>query len=611
MGRHGMVARWAWMACGAVALVAVLAVSGSIPTGLAAQCEIRPRFRVLAEALPELIGNCVASEALNGETGDIEQPVDGGVLVLRSADNTPTFTDGWQTWVAGPNGIETRLNSERLAWELGEASLVAVVDEAAVVPDGGTLLATRPALDVADMYAGVAPSVVKILASDAAGSGVRVAAGIVTNAHVVGDETSVTVVLGDGQQVRGQVVKVDQVADLALVTTEGWIPELEIERASLQRVGDAAYVVGFPLPDKSALAGAASLSRGIISGFRNGSPGVAWIQTDAAVNHGNSGGGLFNAQGKLIGIPSWGFKGAEGLNFAISADTVTAFLARPGSRRVTAPTATPIRGPVTGPVIASTRTPFPTVAPAPTATATMPTIASTETRPKQVFGTWTVASNSCCKDRASFTLGDFPLQKGTYFDGVGDMHVIDSDEQFQWVANQHLNRIEKRSHYRLDLILWWGEGEWLKPGTAMGQFNRPKGITIDRAGNVWVADTGNHRIVRMSPTSSPDRVTISQWGRGGGEGSSGCSIGEYNGPSGVSSDRNGNVWVADTYNHRVVQIAPSGEVLGIWGVGGGLKCVSGSGSGEFDQPAFVTVDPLGDVWVEDTGNRRIQRFRVA
>ena len=123
MGRHGMVARLAWMACGAVALVAVLAVSGQIPTGLAAQCEIRPRFRVLAEALPELIGNCVASEALNGETGDIEQPVDGGVLVLRSADNTPVFTDGWQTWVAGPNGIETRLNSERLAWEPGEQNV--------------------------------------------------------------------------------------------------------------------------------------------------------------------------------------------------------------------------------------------------------------------------------------------------------------------------------------------------------------------------------------------------------------------------------------------------------------------------------------------------------
>ena len=339
MGRHGMVARWAWMACGAVALVAVLAVSGQVPTGLAAQCEIRPRFRVLAEALPELIGNCVAPEALNGETGDIEQPVDGGVLVLRSADNTPTFTDGWQTWVAGPNGIETRLNSERLAWEPGEASLaVAAVapDEAAVVPDGGTLLATRPALDVADMYAGVAPSVVKILVSDGAGSGVRVAAGIVTNAHVVGDETSVTVVLGDGQQVTGTVVKVDQVADLALVTAEGWIPELEIERASFQRIGDSAYVVGFPR--SSEIGGAASLSRGIISGFRNGQPGVSWIQTDASMNPGNSGGGLFNGQGKLIGIPAWKLRGADGLNFAISADTVTAFLARPGSRRGAAPT---------------------------------------------------------------------------------------------------------------------------------------------------------------------------------------------------------------------------------------------------------------------------------
>ncbi len=220
-----MVARWHWMACAAVALIAVVAVSGSIPSGLAAQCEIRPRFRVLAVALPELIGNCVASEALNGETGDIEQPVDGGVLVLRSADNTPVFTDGWESWVAGPNGIEKRLNSERLAWEPGEATVAAVADEAGVLPDSSTLLSIRPALDVADMYAGVAPSVVKILVSDGAGSGVRVAAGIVTNAHVVRDETSVTVELGDGQRVQGQVVKVDQVADLALVTTEGWIPE--------------------------------------------------------------------------------------------------------------------------------------------------------------------------------------------------------------------------------------------------------------------------------------------------------------------------------------------------------------------------------------------------
>ena len=381
-----MVARWHWMAWGAVALVAVLAVSGQVPTGLAAQCEIGPSFRVLAEALPDLIGNCVAPEALNGETGDIEQPVDGGVLVLRSTDNTPVFTDGWQTWVAGPNGIETGLNSERLASEPGEASL-AVADEAAVFPDGGTQLAARPALDVADMYAAVVPSVVKILTSDAAGSGVRVASGIVTNAHVVGDETSVTVVLADGQKVRGQVVKVDQVADLALVTIEGWIPELEIERASFQRIGDSAYVVGFPR--SSVIDGAASLSRGIISGFLNGPPGVAWIQTDAAMNPGNSGGGLFNGQGKLIGISSWKLRDAEGLNFAISADTVTAFLARPGSRRGAAPTApaTPTarvapaaptradpatRTPVPAPVRTATSIPSATPIP-PTSTPVLPT----------------------------------------------------------------------------------------------------------------------------------------------------------------------------------------------------------------------------------------------
>ena len=536
MGRHGMVARWAWMPCGAVALVVVLAVSGSIPTGLAAQCEIRPRFRVLAEALPELIGNCVAPEALNGETGDIEQPVDGGVLVLRSADNTPVFTDGWQSWVAGPNGIETRLNSERLAWEPGEASLaVAAVapDEAAVVPDGGTLLATRPALDVADMYAGVAPSVVKILVSDGTGSGVRVASGIVTNAHVVGDETSVTVVLADGQQVRGQVVKVDQVADLALVTTEGWIPELEIERASLQRVGDAAYVVGFPLPDKSALAGAASLSRGIISGFRNGSPGVAWIQTDAAVNPGNSGGGLFNAQGKLIGIPSWGFKGAEGLNFAISADTVTAFLARPGSRRGAAPTATVV------PRVIPTATVVPRVIP--TATAVPKVIPTATAVPKAIrVPAWTVVAVKPRRDwRTDGTgTGEFDRPEGIAVDGNGTV----------WVADTYNNRIQAMG----------SDGRWRVAGgkagggdgaigSGAGEFWYPNGIAVDGNVVVWVADSLNHRIQSMGSDG--------QWRVYGGRNTGALYItdaaGDFSSPSGIAVDGNGTVWVADTGNHRI------------------------------------------------------------
>ena len=577
MGRHGMVARWAWMACGAVALVAVLAVSGSIPTGLAAQCEIRPRFRVLAEALPELIGNCVASEALNGETGDIEQPVDGGVLVLRSADSTPVFTDGWQSWVAGPNGIETRLNSERLAWEPGEASLaVAVADEVAVVPDGGTLLATRPALDVADMYAGVAPSVVKILVSDGAGSGVRVAAGIVTNAHVVGDETSVTVVLGDGQQVRGQVVKVDQVADLALVTTEGWIPELEIERASLQRIGDSAYVVGFPR--SSEIGGAASLSRGIISGFRNGSPGVAWIQTDAAMNPGNSGGGLFNGQGKLIGIPAWGLRGAEGLNFAISADTVTAFLARPGSRRGAAPNA---RTAPPAPV-ALTRTP----ASAPVQTAT-PRPQSVPTPSTSAPWNPTAASIPATRVSVSWEIVD-PAQPYNF-------RLVTCFRGGRWEV--HTGQLEKRK---------------CPPGTpqlleSWKLFQHQWGGTHDvevYGDNLLVTDPPNNRIVTVA-LGDPPRI-VSWWGRN--DSKSGCQPGEFNGPQSFNVDNTGHVWVADTFNHRVQKISPTGKVLGVWGAGEGKSCVAGSGTGDFDQPNLIWTDvPTGVIWVEEASGRR-QRF---
>ena len=371
---------------------------------------------------------------------------------------------------------------------------------------------------------------VKILVSDGAGSGVRVAAGIVTNAHVVGDETSVTVVLGDGQQVRGQVVKVDQVADLALVTTEGWIPELEIERASFQRIGDSAYVVGFPR--SSEIGGAASLSRGIISGFRNGSPGVAWIQTDAAMNPGNSGGGLFNGQGKLIGIPAWGLRGAEGLNFAINADTVTAFLARPGSRRGAAPTVTPV--PRVVPTVIPVPRVVPTVTPATRVTAT--TVPTPVRVPAWEFaggkaggGTGAIGSGA----------GEFFSPRGIAVDGKGTV----------WVADTYNHRIQVREPDGRWRVAGGkaGGGEGAR-GSGAGEFSSPRGIAVDGNGAVWVAEWGNHRIQVRDPDG---RWRVAGGKPGGGAGESGTGAGEFADPSGIAVDGNGAVWVAEYGNNRI------------------------------------------------------------
>src|SRR5207249_136652 len=73
---------------------------------------------------------------------------------------------------------------------------------------------------------------------------------------------------------------------------------------------------------------------GLISGaFRDPQSGQSLIQTDAAVNHGNSGGAMVNMRAKLIGIPAYGYRAddAQGVNFAIAMDTVNAFLGLPQS----------------------------------------------------------------------------------------------------------------------------------------------------------------------------------------------------------------------------------------------------------------------------------------
>ena len=208
--------------------------------------------------------------------------------------------------------------------ELGVPVTPATISEVSSNPTAGD--------GVAEMFEAVRRSVVQVVTSAGMGSGVQVPEGILTNAHVVQDATAVVLVLSDGEQVRGYVHRVDDIADLALIRSEGNVPGLGSEGGSALRVGEPVYLVGYPRPDVMGVGGVASLSRGIISGFRN-SEGVVLIQTDAAMNSGNSGGALVSARGRLVGIARMSIRDTEGMNFAISIGSVTEFLAREGSRR--------------------------------------------------------------------------------------------------------------------------------------------------------------------------------------------------------------------------------------------------------------------------------------
>ena len=119
----------------------------------------------------------------------------------------------------------------------------------------------------------------------------------------------------------------------------------------------------------------------------------------------------------------------------------------------------------------------------------------------------------------------------------------------------------------------------------------PQGLALARDGSVWCADAFNHRIYGYDTEGAP----IGNWGEFG------SGDGQFNRPAGIAFDADDNVFVVDSLNHRVQKFTKDGEFLGTWGS-------QGSAIGELDQPWGLTIDPQGAVYVADWGNDRVQKF---
>ena len=200
-------------------------------------------------------------------------------------------------------------------------------------------VAEEPVVAVA---AAVSPSVVLVQVGSEVGSGVRFGLGsgivwdaengyIVTNHHVVDGASTVTIVLPDGIKMEGEVIGGSSAHDVAVVRVDPEAAELVAARfapAASVRVGQLAVAIGSPL----GLTG--TVTAGIVSAVRiqiQGRPDVdspvpvEMIQTDAAINQGNSGGALADWQGRVIGMNTLiqtTSGGSIGLGFAVPSDTV-------------------------------------------------------------------------------------------------------------------------------------------------------------------------------------------------------------------------------------------------------------------------------------------------
>jgi hypothetical protein len=179
-----------------------------------------------------------------------------------------------------------------------------------------------PALE--DLVARLSPAVITIQTPTARGSGFFVSADtILTNVHVVGAESSVTIRRPDGSQTTARVEKTAPAYDIAVLKASAPRPDqatIALGSAVSARVGQEVIAIGTPLGFLQN-----TVSRGIVSGLRDVS-GVTMVQTDAAINPGNSGGPLLDRHGIAVGIVNSGYQGHDGLSFAIAIDHARSLL---------------------------------------------------------------------------------------------------------------------------------------------------------------------------------------------------------------------------------------------------------------------------------------------
>lgn len=199
-----------------------------------------------------------------------------------------------------------------------------------------------------------------------------------------------------------------------------------------------------------------------------------------------------------------------------------------------------------------------------------------------------------------------PAAEAEFVDPVG---VAVDRSGALYVADRGAHRIKRVTPFGIVMIAA-GTGEaGTKDGTGvLAQFHDPSGITVDAFDHVYVADAGSHTIRRIDQEGVVTTVA--------GSGAPGDHDGlreqaGFFAPTGVALDLEGNLFVADSKNHRIRKIKlPEGRVMTIAGTGRQGDLNGDAGSAGFHHPTGIEVDPFGQVYIADSANHQIRWLTV-
>ena len=195
--------------------------------------------------------------------------------------------------------------------------------------------------------------------------------------------------------------------------------------------------------------------------------------------------------------------------------------------------------------------------------------------------------------------GAFSTPTGVVLDAAGNAYITDNGG----------NSIRKIAANGAISVFAGKSGEsGSKDGAGdAARFTTPRGIAIDGKGNLYVADEGNSNIRKISPAGIVSTLagTAAQSGSADGTG----AAARFGAPRALTADAAGNVFVADTDNHTIRKITPAGVVTTIAGKPGDSGKADGPGAAaRFSEPRSIAVDAAGTLYVADSGNSAVRQI---